>query len=120
MRTQFIRKEGSSTVRLEIGKHFAELNTSDVDALIEQLSAVRAVLQPAVPAHVSRRRQYAIEIDPCWYAEPHPASESVVLFLRDTGAGWAGFAIPRTGALRLRDGLARYIHAAEARLGLPN
>ena len=86
--------------------------TSSLKALREQLAKLRARMHPAVPDHPSRTHQYVIEIDPNWYTERNPLFDGVVVFLRHTGLGWAGFAIPTESIHRLHAALAA--HEAEA------
>jgi hypothetical protein len=120
MRTELVSENGSRVVRLEIGDHHAHLCTSDVASLIENLVAIRAAMKPGVPGRISQQHQYSIEIDPCWYAEPLASPGGVVVFLRDTGLGWAGFSIDRDSARRLCDELSSYANRPIAPAGLPN
>jgi hypothetical protein len=48
-----------------------------------------------------------IEIDPCWYLDKNPLFDGVVLLLRHTGLGWAGFAIPQSSLERLQDAIVK-------------
>jgi hypothetical protein len=118
MRIELVNENGETVVQLEIGGYLMHLGASDVDALIEQLGAVRAAMMPPVPGSVPRTHQYPIEVDPCWYAEPHPTSDAVVIFLRGTGIGWTGFAIPRDRALRFCKELSTYANTPVERIGL--
>jgi hypothetical protein len=120
LKTELVRKNGDTAVRLEIGEQSAHLQASDIDSLIEQLSLVRAAMRPAVPERMSRIRHYAVEVDPVWYVQPHANDKGVVVFLRDAGAGWAGFALSRSRALKLRDQLARYANMPVGPTGLAN
>lgn len=120
MRTQLVKEGDAQVVRLEVGSHLVHLDADDIDSLIEQLGAFRAAMLPAVPGKVSRTHQYAIEVDPSWYAEPHPTSDAVVVFLRDTGIGWAGFAISRRKAVKLCEELSSYANAPLSPVGLAN
>jgi hypothetical protein len=120
MKTELVSENGTPVVRLEIGDHRAHLGASDVDSLIENLGAARAAMQPAVPGRISRQHQYCVEIDPCWYAEPHPSLGRVVVFLRDTGLGWTGFSIDRDSARKLCDELSSYTDQPVAPAGMPN
>jgi hypothetical protein len=120
MRTELVSKNGDTAVLLEIRSQSAHLQASDVDSLIEQLSLIRAAMQPAVPERLSRIRHYAVEVDPVWYVEPHANDTGVVMFLRAAGAGWAGFALSRSRALKLRDQLARYANIPLGPAGLAN
>lgn len=118
MRIELVSESGKNIVRLELGEYFMHLGPNDVVALVEQLGAFRASMLPRVARSVSPTHKYSIEVNPCWYAEPHPTSDAVVLFLRDTGVGWIGFSIPRDKALRLCDELGNYTNASNKPLGL--
>jgi hypothetical protein len=120
MRTELINENGTKVVRLEIGAHRSNLSASDVDAFIEHLGALRAAMKPAVPGRMSREQRYSVEVDPCWYVEPHPSLEGLVVFLRDSGLGWAGFAINRTSVRELCDELSDYTAATVKPPALPN
>ncbi|CAB3783666.1 hypothetical protein LMG28138_01686 [Pararobbsia alpina] len=118
MRTELVSENGTKVVHLEIDTHRMQLGAEDLDVLIEQLGALRASMRPPVPSSVSRTHRYSVELDPSWYAEPHPGSDAVVLFLRNSGVGWAGFAIPRDKALRFCEDLAIHANAPARPLGL--
>jgi hypothetical protein len=120
MRTELVSENGTHVVRLEIGDHLAHLCASDVDSLIENLGTIRAAMKPAIPERISRQHRYSVEIDPCWYTEPHPSPGGMVVFLRDTGLGWAGFSIDRDSARRLCDELSSYTDQPTALVGMPN
>jgi hypothetical protein len=120
MKTELVSEKGASVVRLEIGDHLAHLSASDVDALIENLGTMRATMVPAVAGHISRQHRYSIEINPSWYAEPHPLPGSVVVFLRDTGLGWTGFRIDRESARSLCNALSGCTDRLETPAGMPN
>jgi hypothetical protein len=120
MRIELVNEGDTKVVRLEIGLHVMHLGANDVDTLIEQLGVFRAAMLPEVPRSVSRTRQYSIEVDPSWYAEAHPSSNAVVVFLRDTGIGWAGFAIPRCKAAEFCEELSNYANVPVEPIGLAN
>src|ERR1700677_4214607 len=94
MSIERITEYGNHAVRIAIGQNNVLLKADELDALVEHLSMIRSGMQPQVPKLPSRTHQYVIEMDPCWHAEKHPLYDGTVLFLRHTGLGWAGFAIP--------------------------
>ena len=80
--------------------------------VLEHLSALRATMRPEVPKEPLRAHQYVIEIDPCWHAEKHPLHDGAVLFLRHSGLGWAGFALPTESLARLHHALTQQLEAS--------
>ena len=105
MTIDMINEYGTHAVRVAIDERNVLLEAEEVDAVIERLSLFRAAMRPEVPKEPSRTHQYVIEMDPCWYAEKHPLYEGAVLFLRHTGLGWAGFALPTHSLARLTEAL---------------
>jgi hypothetical protein len=102
-----IHDSGRQAVRFDIGSNAAILDVDDVDLLIERLGHIRSGLSPALPHEPSRTHNYVIEIDPCWYLDKNPLFDGVVLLLRHTGLGWAGFAIPQSSLERLQDAIVK-------------
>jgi hypothetical protein len=102
-----VQDSGRQAVRFNIGSNAAILHADDVDLLIERLGQIRSGLLPALPHEPSRTRNYVIEIDPCWYLDKNPLFDGVVLLLRHTGLGWAGFAIPQSSLERLQDAIVK-------------
>jgi len=80
--------------------------------VIEHLSALRATMRPEVPKEPLRTHQYVIEIDPCWHTEKHPLHDGAVLFLRHSGLGWAGFALPTESLAKLHHALTQQLEAS--------
>lgn len=120
IRIELVNEGDTKSVRLEIDQYLMHLGSEDVGMLIEQLGAFRAAISPAVPGRVSRKHKYSIEVDPFWYAEPHPTSDAIVVFLRDTGKGWIGFAIPREKAVEFCEELSLYANVPVKTVGLAN
>lgn len=112
MSVELINEYGQHAVCVNVNGQAALLDAANLDSLIEELAKLRARMHPAVPDHPSRTHQYVIEIDPNWYTERNPLFDGVVVFLRHTGLGWAGFAIPTESIHRLHAALAA--HEAEA------
>lgn len=102
-----VQDSGRQAVRFNIGSNAAILHADDVDLLIERLGQIRSGLLPALPHEPSRTHNYVIEIDPCWYLDKNPLFDGVVLLLRHTGLGWAGFAIPQSSLERLQDAIVK-------------
>jgi hypothetical protein len=119
MSVELINEYGEHAVSVKIDGHAALLDTADVDGLIEELSKLRAQMRPAVPEQPLRSHQYVLEIDPCWYTERNPLFDGAVVFLRHTGLGWAGFAIPTESMQRLRDALSAHEAAAQREARIP-
>ncbi|MDR3099890.1 MAG: hypothetical protein LBV73_22840, partial [Paraburkholderia sp.] len=101
MSVELVNEYGEHTVCVKVDGHAALLDAGEVDGLIETLGKLRATLRPAVPEQPLRTHQYVLEIDPCWYTERNPLFDGAVVFLRHTGLGWAGFAIPTESLHRL-------------------
>jgi hypothetical protein len=102
-----VHDSGRQAVRFNIGSNAAVLDVADIDLLIERLGQIRSGLSPALPQEPSRTHNYVIEIDPCWYLDKNPLFDGVVLLLRHTGLGWAGFAIPQSSLERLQDAIVK-------------
>jgi hypothetical protein len=116
-----VNEYGEHAVSVNVNGNAALLDAADVDGLIEELAKLRAQMRPAVPDHPSRSHQYVVEIDPSWYTERNPLFDGAVVFLRHTGFGWAGFAIPTESMQRLKAAIAAHEAAAEREAcALPN
>ncbi|QBR02524.1 hypothetical protein [Paraburkholderia pallida] len=113
MSVELINEYGEHAVRVNVEGHAALLDAPEVDALIEELGKLRATMRPAVPEQPLRTHQYVLEIDPCWYTERNPLFDGAVVFLRHTGLGWAGFAIPTESMHRLKEALSAHEAAAK-------
>jgi hypothetical protein len=121
MSVELINQYGEHAVCVNVDGNAALLDAADLDGLIEELSKLRAQMRPAVPDQLSRSHQYVIEVDPSWYTERNPMFDGAVVFLRHTGLGWAGFAIPTESMLRLKAAIAAHEVAAEREAhALPN
>jgi hypothetical protein len=112
MKIELVNEYGTHAVRVSVGESTALLEADELDAMIEHLSFVRASMRPEVPKVPSRTHQYVIEMDPCWHAERNPLFDGAVLFLRHTGLGWAGFAIPQESLLKLNEVLTNHAKAS--------
>jgi hypothetical protein len=120
MRIDKINEYGKQVVLVTIGDASVALDPEDVDGVIQYLSLLRASMQPAIPDVPPRDQQYVMEMDPCWYTERHPLYGGAVLFLRHTGLGWAGFALPPHSLARLHTCVGQLLEAQEETAGLPN
>lgn len=121
LKVEMVNEYGTQALRVSIEGNSALLEAAEVDALIEHLSMLRAHMRPEIPKIPARTHEYVIEIDPCWHAEKHPLFEGAILFLRHTGLGWAGFAIPTPSLLKLNEVLAQHAQAAQREAcALPN
>jgi hypothetical protein len=120
MRIEKINEYGKQTVLVTIGASSVALDAEDVDGVIQYLSLLRASMQPAIPDLPPRDQQYVMEMDPCWYTEKHPLYGGAVLFLRHTGLGWTGFALPPHSLARLHACVAQHLDAQEEAAALPN
>jgi hypothetical protein len=120
MSIERINEYGNHAVRIAIGHNAVSLKADELDALLERLGLIRAAMQPEVPKMPSRTHQYVVEMNPCWLAEKHPLYDGTVLFLRHTGLGWAGFALPTHSLAQLKDVLSQHLAASVEPQGLPN
>lgn len=120
MMVEMVNQYGVNALRVTVAQGDALLDTNQVDALIEQLSLIRAGMRPEISQKPVPAHQYPIEVDPCWYSEKHPLFEGAVLFLRHTGLGWAGFAIPKESLVRLNEALSAHADASFDTNGVPN
>ncbi|MGV2289817.1 hypothetical protein AAHK20_13985 [Trinickia sp. YCB016] len=112
MSIELVNEYGAHAVRVSVDNRSVLLEADEVDAMIEHLSFIRASMRPEVPKVPSRTHQYVIEMDPCWHAERNPLFDGAVLFMRHTGLGWAGFAIPQESLLKLNEVLANHAKAS--------
>ncbi|WP_176079784.1 hypothetical protein [Paraburkholderia tropica] len=101
-------------VCIEMKSGPALLSAVEVDSLIEALCSLRANMQPAVPAEVSRTHKYVMETNPSWYIERHPFYEGAALFLRHSGLGWTSFAIPLQSLRELHMAIGAHVRELES------
>ncbi|MCP3725146.1 hypothetical protein M3I53_18780 [Paraburkholderia sp. CNPSo 3272] len=126
MSIELVNEYGTPAVCIRIEGRTAMLESTDVDAVIEHLAMLRASMRPEVPRKPAHSHQYLIEMDPCWHAETSPLFDGVVLMLRHTGIGWAGFAIPQENLEKLTEVLSstakavKEAQSAERLAMLPN
>ncbi|MFM0741143.1 hypothetical protein PQQ51_28200 [Paraburkholderia xenovorans] len=112
MSIEKVNEYGQHAVRIAIDQSAVLLEADDLDALIEHLSALRSSMRPEIPKEPLRSHQYVIEIDPCWHTEKHPLQDNTMLFLRHSGLGWAGFALPTESLARLHHALTQQLEAS--------
>lgn len=98
---EIVNEYGANALMLKLGNSRVLLDPASISELIEALGQARAELLPAVPAQVPRDQQFPVETEPRWKTIVDPAFAGVLLFLRHSGFGWAGFAIPLASAHRL-------------------
>ncbi|WP_090685991.1 hypothetical protein [Paraburkholderia phenazinium] len=113
MTIEMMNEYGDNAVRVAIDQNAVLLGAQEVDAVIERLSLIRAAMRPEVPKEPSRTHQYVIEMDPCWHTEKHPLYDGAVLFMRHTGLGWAGFALPTPSLAKLNEALGKHLEALQ-------
>lgn len=114
MTIEMVNEYGDHAVRVAVDQNAVLLGAEEVDAVIERLSLIRAAMRPEVPKEPSRTHQYVIEIDPCWHTEKHPLYDGAVLFMRHTGLGWAGCALPTSSLARLHEALGKHLETLQA------
>lgn len=114
-----IEFEAQSDTRLKITIIKAEisvscdLDASELDSFLRQLSAKRAELNPEVPMERPRGVPHVVTIDPVWRTEPSPdPSAGALLWLRHPGAGWIGGNMPSHEAKNLGNWLVTYADQA--------
>jgi hypothetical protein len=103
-----VNEYGQNAVRVDIDGSAVLLDVAD----LEHLSVLRAMMRPEVPQEPLRTHQYVIEIDPCWHTEKHPLNDGAMLFLRHSGLGWAGFALPIDSLVKLHHALTQHLDAS--------
>lgn len=109
MTIEMINEYGKHAVKIGIDDRQMMLEADEVDAVIERLGLIRASMRPEIPKEPSRTHQYVIEMDPCWHSEKHPLYDGAVLFLRHSGLGWAGFALPTHSLTRLAEAINQHL-----------
>ncbi|MFM0310139.1 hypothetical protein P0D71_20360 [Paraburkholderia sp. RL17-383-BIF-A] len=118
MSIERVNEYGQNAVRIAVEGGVVLLEAADLDAVIEHLGVLRAAMRPEVPTEPLRTHQYVIEIDPCWHTEKHPLHDGAVLFLRHSGLGWAGFALPAENLAKLHHALTRHLEDSRATHGM--
>jgi hypothetical protein len=113
MTIEMMNEYGTHAVRIAVDEATVLLEAQEVDAVIERLSLIRAAMRPEVPKEPSRTHQYVIEMNPCWHTEKHPLYDGAVLFMRHTGLGWAGFALPTPSLAKLNEALSKHLETLE-------
>nr|WP_144154297.1 hypothetical protein [Paraburkholderia sp. BCC1885] len=113
MSIEMMNEYGTHAVRVAIGEAAVLLEAQEIDAVIERLSLMRAAMRPEVPKEPSRTHQYVIEMDPCWHTEKHPLYDGGVLFMRHSGLGWTGFALPTSSLATLTEALSKHLQVLE-------
>jgi hypothetical protein len=120
MTIEMINEYGKHAIKVGIEDRNVVLEAEEVDAVIERLSLIRASMRPEIPKEPSRTHQYVIEMDPCWHSEKHPMYDGAVLFLRHSGLGWAGFALPTQSLTQLKEAVDRHIAQIEEQHAVMN
>jgi hypothetical protein len=120
MSIEKVNEYGHNAVRIDIQGHTVLLEAADLDAVIEHLSVLRSTMRPEIPKAPVRSHQYVVEMDPCWHAEKHPLHDGSVLFLRHSGLGWAGFALPTESLAKLHHALTQQLEASMEVHGMLN
>jgi hypothetical protein len=120
MSIEKVNEYGRHAVRITVDQREVLLEVSEIDAVIEHLGMIRATMRPEVPKEPLRTHQYVIEMDPCWHTEKHPLYDGAVMFLRHSGVGWAGFALPTESLVKLHQALSKHLETSLEALGLPN
>jgi hypothetical protein len=114
MKIDVISQDGETALKLTIGTQVKVLDGAGVEELVARLALMRASMRPPVAHEPLRTKQYVIEVDPCWLAQPNAAGDGAVLFLRHSGLGWTGFALPQESIEKLSGEFADYIAAPVA------
>lgn len=109
MAVRMINEYGAPSVCFEMDGNAALFDAEELDDLIEELSRLRSAMRPCVPETPSRTHQYVMEVNPSWYTERAPLFDGAALFLRHSGLGWAGFALPLESLQQLADALNAHI-----------
>ncbi|RFU48260.1 hypothetical protein [Paraburkholderia sp. DHOC27] len=120
MTIEMINEYGTHAVDVTIDERHVVLGAEEVDAVIERLALIRASMRPEIAKEPSRTHQYVIEMDPCWHTEKHPLYEGAVLFMRHSGLGWAGFALPTPSLAKLHEALGKHLAQLEESHALMN
>lgn len=101
--------EADGTVRL-LGQ---ALTAADVSNLIEELSHLRAQMQPPVIVRWGTQQEVAVEPDPAFKVGLVEA-DCMLLALRHPGKGWCCFDFSLAYAANLRDFIARHTAGIKA------
>ncbi|MFM0037216.1 hypothetical protein PQQ53_23490 [Paraburkholderia strydomiana] len=112
MNIERVNEYGRNAVRIAIDGSAVLLEAADLDALIEHLAVLRATMRPEVPTAPVRSHRYVIEVDPCWHTEKPALNDGAVMFLRHSGLGWAGFALPAESLAKLHHALTQHLEAS--------
>lgn len=103
LKMELVNEYGAHALLITLGESTVLLGVDEIDEIIEQLGLVRPDLAPAVPLQVPRDQQFPIETQTRWQTIVNPLYNGAVLFFRHSGFGWAGFAVPTPGLVRLLD-----------------
>jgi hypothetical protein len=112
MNIERVNEYGRNAVRIDVSGNAVLLDAAELDALIERLAVLRATMRPEVPTVPLRSHQYLIEINPCWHTEMPALNDGAVMFLRHSGLGWAGFALPTESLAKLHHALTQHLEAS--------
>lgn len=108
LKLEVVNQYGENSLLLSVEESRVLLDATEVDALIDSLSDYRTAMHPVVPTSLSKSHKYVIESNPSWHLEGNPLLDGAVLFMRHTGFGWSGFAIPRASLKRLIEIVSMY------------
>ncbi len=106
---EILNEYGPNSLLLKVGEHRVLLDAVELDELIEQLSALRSDILPETPSEPSPTHQYVIETAPHWQTACNPLLDGLIVFLRHSGYGWAGFGMPRASIERLAEIIAPFV-----------
>jgi len=74
----------------------------ELSDLIESFTRTRAEMTDEVPTDLDPNAAITALVNPFWKITPAPNQDGVVLAIRHPGAGWMGFYLPSSSALRLK------------------
>ncbi|WP_213308979.1 hypothetical protein [Paraburkholderia sacchari] len=98
---EIVNEYGANSLRVRLGQDDVLLSPKEIDQIIELLGMARADVDPHVPLEVLRDRQFPLETRTTWKVIVDPGFHGAVVFLRHSGYGWTGFAIPYASLLKL-------------------
>ncbi len=100
------------SVRVSDSEAFADLDAFQVDALIDQLAAMRAKMTPAIGAEPSSTTMKEALIDPPWRCVAQRSRHGHVIAYRHPGLGWRAIVLPLASGTQLADSLLEQAEAS--------